>query len=683
MWVADAEDAKLYAYALADARRDPDKDIDTLGAAGNTAPHGLWSDGQTMWVVDTEDARLYAYALANARRDPDNDRNIYNPAPLGLWSNGAGEKMWVTDAEDTYIHYLTFGAHGSGSSVFVADGNTAPTGLWSNGETLWVADAEDAKLYAYAYRFIPPFGRTRVHTRDFARDPSRDIDTLGAAGNTAPTGLWSDGQTMWVVDAEDAAVYAYPLPPRTPNPRLHLLAYSLGSCSFSHSGAGSICSIDLEAAGATAEIMNVGHWSKRIEFRSIPEQFDAQVSIESEHAHTRRSGPDVRLGVGRNLISVTVTTFDGTTKTYQVLINRAPARLLPETLTPSNVQDFLTRHAIATVEEFIAALPSAHKQNFISVLESASPAAAHTSATHPRIVSWGADGRFILAWNTNPAVPHFEQVEFLQPVPAEGRWTAGVIDFSGSAPTLTTPAACATCHGSLNKPLWGKEPWEGTEEPIQGGSDPAFLRSLAASTHPRLATLDFGRRFRAGDSLLTFRLEGNWAFGKELTLRHATVLFQTLRERADYPALAEALLCTSGRRDRQRQLVSLFEPQFYNPSKMLSGTSLQDVQGDTFYVFVEDDYHAGAIGLSEVLIFLLVHDLFQDPAVAAQMSAEAEVVERVARLYHDFFVLKGRAALRARRQWMLPDVRQRYDVSVLNVVGGQLQNRICSALREE
>ena len=32
--------------------RDPDKDFNTLSAAGNDRPEGLWSDGITMWVAD-------------------------------------------------------------------------------------------------------------------------------------------------------------------------------------------------------------------------------------------------------------------------------------------------------------------------------------------------------------------------------------------------------------------------------------------------------------------------------------------------------------------------------------------------------------------------------------------------------------------------------------------------------
>ncbi len=38
-----------------------------------------------------------------------------------------------------------------------------------------------------------------------------DFDTLSNAGNNSPSGIWSDGTTMWVLDNNDAKIYAYNL----------------------------------------------------------------------------------------------------------------------------------------------------------------------------------------------------------------------------------------------------------------------------------------------------------------------------------------------------------------------------------------------------------------------------------------------------------------------------------------
>ena len=44
-------------------------DFNTLKAAGNTFPSGLWSDGTTMWVADYYDEKIYAYNLSTKARD--------------------------------------------------------------------------------------------------------------------------------------------------------------------------------------------------------------------------------------------------------------------------------------------------------------------------------------------------------------------------------------------------------------------------------------------------------------------------------------------------------------------------------------------------------------------------------------------------------------------------------------
>ena len=91
--------------------------------------------------------------------------------------------------------------------IGTADANNAPRGLWSDGETLWVADYLDAKLYAY-------------DLADRSRLPARDIETrVGrpAGGALNPTGMWGDGEHVWVADHQSDWVYAYRLADGTRN----------------------------------------------------------------------------------------------------------------------------------------------------------------------------------------------------------------------------------------------------------------------------------------------------------------------------------------------------------------------------------------------------------------------------------------------------------------------------------
>ena len=88
----------------------------------------------------------------------------------------------------------------SGSDFTLDAANGYPTGIWSDGTTMWVADFTDAKLYAY-------------RMSDRSRDSGRDF-TLDAA-NGSPVGIWSDGTTMWVSDFTDAKLYAYRMSDRS------------------------------------------------------------------------------------------------------------------------------------------------------------------------------------------------------------------------------------------------------------------------------------------------------------------------------------------------------------------------------------------------------------------------------------------------------------------------------------
>ena len=102
--------------------------------------------------------------------------------------------VWTTSST---AYNLNTKAHDSSKDFNTLDAdNVSPTGIWSDGVTMWVADFEDDKLYAY-------------RMSDKERDSGKDFNTLAGVGNTAPYGIWSDGDTMWVADLENDKVYSY------------------------------------------------------------------------------------------------------------------------------------------------------------------------------------------------------------------------------------------------------------------------------------------------------------------------------------------------------------------------------------------------------------------------------------------------------------------------------------------
>ena len=264
MWVADITDNKLYAYyAFRDTNdRNPNEDLDGLSHAGNHDSRGLWSDGETMWVADPIDDQLYAYDLTTGEREVTSDFSLRtlstnrNTTPTGLWSDGT--TIWVADnfpheqypqllsRDKIYAYNLATKARDAGKDInsLKDSGNQHPRGLWSDGTTMWVADSEDNKLYAYKKadgtrdaatidkdieldsanadaRGLWSDGTTMwvadevdnklyaYKVLDGTRDSVKDYNTLEAAGNHAPYGLWSDGTIMWVSDYGDNKVYAY------------------------------------------------------------------------------------------------------------------------------------------------------------------------------------------------------------------------------------------------------------------------------------------------------------------------------------------------------------------------------------------------------------------------------------------------------------------------------------------
>ncbi|MXW24734.1 MAG: hypothetical protein F4Z77_00295, partial [Dehalococcoidia bacterium] len=81
----------------------------------------------------------------------------------------------------------------------LAGAHDSPSGMWSEGTTLWLlqnGDGADDAIHAYDLET-----GERVEEREFALDES----------NRAPRGVWSDGTTIWVSDSGRNKLFAYNL----------------------------------------------------------------------------------------------------------------------------------------------------------------------------------------------------------------------------------------------------------------------------------------------------------------------------------------------------------------------------------------------------------------------------------------------------------------------------------------
>ena len=197
----------LYAYDRASGERLTDLRFELDRA--NRASHGVWSDGEIVWIADAEADKLFAYELDSGERAEDRDFALdeSNLEPRGIWSDG--ETFYVLNAGQRGLLFAYDIATASLLDEYRLHNtiNTSPRGIWSDGVTIWTSDEKYSGLVAYRWN-EQDNELVRHEVEEF---PFRE---LIASSNTDARGIWSDGNVMYVVDAEEEEqkVYSYNMP---------------------------------------------------------------------------------------------------------------------------------------------------------------------------------------------------------------------------------------------------------------------------------------------------------------------------------------------------------------------------------------------------------------------------------------------------------------------------------------
>ena len=140
------------------------------------------------------------------RREPSEDFDTLaaaeNTDSYGIHSDG--ETMFVLDWKDlkVYAYDMSTKARDTTREFNLDAENRSPVGLWSDGETMWVGDWGVEDFFAYT---ITPGADFGDHDSDKHINVHWSHDSL--------FGLWSDGETMWVADWIKRKVYAYTITP--------------------------------------------------------------------------------------------------------------------------------------------------------------------------------------------------------------------------------------------------------------------------------------------------------------------------------------------------------------------------------------------------------------------------------------------------------------------------------------
>ena len=211
LWLANnpngAGDA-VYAYDVDSGERVPDREFEL--DERNRAPRGIWSDRVTVWVSDSGQDKLFAHDLASGERLPDSDLALHsdNDDPRGIWSDGS--TTWVLDDRDDALFGYDLASGELLAEYALDSANDDPHGIWSDRVTVWVSNHDPKRLFAY--RLPVPPDDPPEDPEDLERNRDEEFGELSSAGNNSPRGIWSDGGVMYVADANDSRVYSYNMP---------------------------------------------------------------------------------------------------------------------------------------------------------------------------------------------------------------------------------------------------------------------------------------------------------------------------------------------------------------------------------------------------------------------------------------------------------------------------------------
>ena len=309
LWLVDNPDGAgdaVYAYDARSGARLEEREFDL--DERNRAPRGIWSDGKGMvWVSDSGRDTLFAHDLATGERLPEADIVLRTPNrdPRGIWSDG--EIMWVLDERRNavFAYHLETGALLAGYALDSTNGS--PGDVWSDGVTLWVSDPGSSPRRLFAYR-LPTREQAEAADEDASLERVRDEDftRLSNSSNNSPSGIWSDGDVMYVADASDGKVYTYNMP--------DAIDARLASLTLSAVDIGDFDPDQTEYEG----VIDEGVTESVVKAEAMKRRTDIQIKPEDTDAD-EANGHQVALD-GVDAITVTVTSADGArTKTYRVI----------------------------------------------------------------------------------------------------------------------------------------------------------------------------------------------------------------------------------------------------------------------------------------------------------------------------------------------------------------------------
>ena len=286
----------VFAYDLLTGDRQEDREFEL--DSRNRFSHGIWSDGETVWIADAGRDSLFAHELSDRSRLEDRDIELAerNRDPRGIWSDG--ETLYVLDSVKDALFVYNLETAELDAEHALHSLNKSPRGIWSDGVSIWVSDDGANRIFAY-----------RIEDQTLARLEAEEFGfrVLLKAGNGDARGIWSNGDVLYVVDAEDDRVKTYNIP--------DAIQAALASLSLSDLDIGEFSPSKLDYQATTTDEAT----SSIVEATATQES--ATIAVEPVDADgDAENGHQVTLGEAAT-VAVTVTSADGSrTRTYRVTL---------------------------------------------------------------------------------------------------------------------------------------------------------------------------------------------------------------------------------------------------------------------------------------------------------------------------------------------------------------------------
>jgi hypothetical protein len=161
---------------------------------------------------------------------------------------------------------------------------------------------------------------------------------------------------------------------------------------------------------------------------------------------------------------------------------------IPTPLTFRKLEKHLEECKISRIEQLLSLLPLDFRSRFVLVHSSRSLQGA--SASHPRVILFGLDARFILAFSGSPELEGYDTLETIEFNDHTKKFQFRTITFPSEQESVKgeqkpvvsglDPPKCATCHRKELRPNWDTYPaWPGVYGSVDDGMPAAEKEAYA------------------------------------------------------------------------------------------------------------------------------------------------------------------------------------------------------------